>query len=135
MSTRRTAIIAMLIASPLFVACGSSGDDSGSAGASATPLVATDTPPTTVAGDSSGGGVAGALIAGAGGIDDATSASCDINRQVLENAVLAFQAVNGADPTTQDELVGQFVVETVPAFEIAADATVQPLPDGPCVGH
>ena len=121
MSTRRTAIIAMLIASPLFVACGSSGDDSDSA--------------TTVAGGSSGGGIAGALVAGAGGIDDASSASCDINRQVLENAVLAFQAVNGADPTTQDELVGQFVVEPVPAFEIAPDGTVQPLPDGPCLGH
>ena len=128
MSTRRTAIIAMLIASPLLVACGSSGDDSGS-GAPATA------PATAVAGDSSGGGIAGALIAGAGGIDDAGSASCDINRQVLENAVLAFQAVNGADPTTQDELVGQFVVEPVPAFEIAPDATVQPVPGGPCVGH
>ena len=125
MSTR-TAILAMLIASPLFVACGSSGEGSGSAA-----TVTRD----SSGGDSSGGGIAGALIAGAGGIDDATSASCDIDRQVLETAVLAFQAVNGADPTSQDELVGQFVVEPVPAFEIAPDGAVQPLPDGPCVGH
>ncbi len=136
MSSRRVAAIALLIASPLLAACGSSGGDAGSIAAPAPPATdpATDTPATAET-PSGGGGIAGALIAGAGGIDDASSASCDLNRQTLETAVLAFQAVNGVDPTTQDDLVGSFVVEAVPGFEIAAGGTVQPLPGGACIGH
>ena len=131
MTSRRVAAIVLLIATPLIAACSSS--DSGGATATSAPAAAATTPSTDA--PSSGGGIAGALIAGAEGIDDSSSAVCDINRQTLQTASDAYLALNGEFPSSQSDLVGTLILEPVPGYDFAADGTVQPLADGPCLGH
>lgn len=133
----RQSCIAMLISiGALAAGCGSSGESNDAVRA---PVESTTDAPTTpgvapTTGAPQSGGIAGAVEAAVEGIDDASTATCDINRQTLEIAAQAYQALNGTLPTSQDDLVvAALIIEPAPGFEITPDGLVQAIAGGPCV--
>jgi hypothetical protein len=131
MPQRRLAAL-VLAAVATTAACGSSGD-SGDGGTSATvdgDAVAVGAAP--LPGDGVGGlGDAVAVAAGAPG--QASDAACTLDRQTLENAVETYELLNGAVPTSQQELLdAQVIREPSTRFDVAADGAVVPVPGTTC---
>ena len=135
MSTRRLLALAVIAVTPLLAACGSSDDGATSASPPATAVPVATAAPVTDADPSGGGGLGGAIQSGVDGIDAAGPLACDANRATLQVAVDAATMLDGTPPVSQDQLVGQYLVEPVPGYTIASDGTVQPVDGGPCVGH
>ena len=139
MSSRRStaALIAAVLA---LAACGASSDgdtDSGDAtaegaevavGAAPAPLPAT----APAAGDGVGS-IGDAVEVAAGAPGEASDAACTIDRQTLESAVETYELLNGALPTTQQELLdAQMIRELSVRYDVTADGTVVPAAGSPC---
>lgn len=131
MLTRRFA--ALLLATTIAVAaCGSSGaSDTSTASASVDgDVVAVGAAP--LPGDGVGS-IGDAVEVAAGAPGDAGDAACTVDRQTLELAVETYELLNGALPTTQQELLdAQMIRELSVRFEIADDGAVVPASGSPC---
>ena len=130
MPQRRFAALVLAVAT--LAACGSSGDsDTGAASATVDgDAVAVGAAPVP------GGGVGGlgdAMEIAAGAPDQAAEAACTIDRRTLESAVEAYEVLNGALPTSQQDLVdAQTIREPSVRFEVAADGAAIAAPGSPC---
>jgi hypothetical protein len=139
MPSRRStaALVAALLA---LAACGSSSDsDDGSGGATVEGAEvavgeAPAPPPATDPGAGDGvGSIGDAVEVAAAAPDEASDAACTIDRQTLESAVETYELLNGALPTTQQELLDAQVIRELSArFDVTADGTVVPTAGGPC---
>lgn len=137
MLTRRFA--ALLLATTIAAAaCGSSGDSDTSSGTLDGDVVAVgDAPlpgddPAPAPGDGVGS-IGDAVEVAAGAPGDAADAACTVDRQTLELAVETYELLNGALPSTQQELLdAQMIRELSVRFELDADGSVVPAPGSPC---
>jgi hypothetical protein len=137
MPPRRLAAI-VLIAVATLAGCGSSNDPDTAASASldgdvvgvgAAPAPA---PPAPSDGDGAGG-IAGAVEVAAGALGDADVAACSVDHQTIQTAVEAYELLNGALPTSQQELVdAQLMREPSVRFEISPEGAVVASPGSPC---
>ena len=134
MSQRRPA--ALLIATVLaLAACGSSGQsDSGNASANADgEVVAVGDAPAPVAAGDGVGSVGDAIEVAAGAPGEAGVAACTVDLQTLQLAVETYELLNGAVPTSQQELVdAELIRERSVNFEITPEGAVVPGPGSPC---
>lgn len=135
MSQRRvlSGVAVALVAAASIAGCGgsdSSSSPAGSAVASETVVAVGDAP---LPGDGVGSlGDAVAVVAAAPGQADAVA--CDVDRTTMQTATDAYEVLNGALPTSEDDLVtGQLIREPSPRFDITADGLIVPAPGGPCV--
>ena len=112
-------------------ACGggsSGGTDDGGARGDEAP--AADEVVTT---DASPGGVRGAIEVMAAAPGDAGDAACGADRQTLATAVEVYAVMNGAPPSSQQDLLdAQMVTELSPWFEITTEGEIVPAPGSPC---
>ncbi len=131
MSTRRFAAL-VLAATAALAACGSS-DDADSTASSATndaAEVAVGAAP--LPGDGVGS-IGDAIEVAAGALGDADDAACTIDLQTLESAVEVYEVLNGALPTSQQELLdAQMIREPSVRFEVSAEGVIVPAPGSPC---
>jgi len=131
MSTRAFATL-VLVASSLLAACGSSGDaDTGAEPADVDgTVVAVGGAPLP---DDGVGSLGDAVEVAAGASDDAGVAACAVDRQTLELATEAYEMLNGALATSQQDLLdAQMILERSPRFVIDAAGAVTPAPGSPC---
>ena len=132
MSQRRFAAL-VLAAVATLAACGSS-DASDSATAAATvdgDVVAVGDAP--LPGGDGGGSLGDAMEVAAEAPGQAADAACVIDRQTFETAVEAYELLNGALPTSQQQLLdAQMIREPSERFEVSADGAVIPAPGSPC---
>ena len=135
MPQRRFAALVLATVATL-AACGSSGD-SDTSSASATvdgDVVAVgDAPAPASPSDDGAGGISGAIEVIAGAPGDAAVAACSIDRETLGTAVQAYELLNGALPTSQQDLLdAQMIREVSVRYEISADGVVVPAAGSPC---
>ncbi len=128
---RQRRLIALALTSTLVLAACGASDDSDSATGAATSdgsIVAVGEAPSPTA-----GGIAGAIEVAAGAIDDADDVACTVDRQTLEAAVQSYEILNGALPTSQQDLLdAQMVRELSARFEISAEGAIVAAPGSPC---
>jgi hypothetical protein len=130
MSQRRFAAL-VLAAVATLAACGSSGDSVDEASATvdgeAVAVGAAPLPADAV------GSLGDAVAVAAAAPGQASDAACTIDRQTLESAVEAYELLNGALPTSQQELLDtQMIREPSVRFEVSADGAVISSPGSPC---
>jgi len=135
MPSRRFAAIA-LIAVATLAGCGSSNGPDTAASASVDGDVVgvgvAPAPPVPGDGDAAGG-IAGAVEVAAGALGDADVAACSVDHQTIQTAVEAYELLNGALPTSQQELVdAQLIREPSVRFEISPEGAVVASPGSPC---
>ncbi len=135
MPQRRFAALVLATVATL-AACGSSGD-SDTSSASATvdgDVVAVgDAPAPAPPSDDGGGGISGAIEIMVGAPGDASVAACTIDRETLGTAVQAYELLNGALPTSQQDLLdAQMIREVSVRYDISADGVVVPAAGSPC---
>ena len=132
MSQRRvlSGVAFALVAAASIAGCGGSDSSSATPGPADTVVAVGDAP---LPADGVGSlGDAVAVIAAAPGQADA--AACDVDRTTMQTATDAYEVLNGALPTSEDDLVvGQLIREPSPRFDITADGLIVPAPGGPCV--
>jgi len=131
MSMHRFAAL-LLAATAAISACGSSDDaDPGISSATVDgDAVAVGVAP--LPGDGVGS-IGDAVEVAAGAPGEAADAACTIDRQTLELAVETYGLLNGAMPTSQQDLIdAQMIRELSVRFELDADGAVIPSPDSPC---
>jgi hypothetical protein len=79
------------------------------------------------------GSLADAVDVAAGAPGDATDAACTVDRRTLELAVEAYQLLNNALATTQQELLdAQMIRELSVRFDISPGGAVVPAPASTC---
>jgi hypothetical protein len=130
MSSRRFAALVLALTAAL-AACGSSGDANG-ADASATldSEVAVGAAP--LPGDGVGS-IGDAVEVAAGAPGKADDAACTLDQQTLQSAVDTYELLNGALPTSQQELLdAQMIRELSVRFEVSAEGVIVPAPGSPC---
>ena len=124
--------IALALTSTLVLAaCGASDDSDSTTGAATSDgsIVAVGEAPSPTA----GGGIAGAIEVAAGAIDDADDVACTVDRQTLEAAVQSYEILNGALPTSEQQLLdAQMIRELSVRFEISAEGAIVAAPGSPC---
>lgn len=130
---RQHRLIALFVASTVaFAACGSSSESDSAAGSATVDgdVVAVGTAPLPAAG---GGGIAGALEVAVGALGEADDVACTVDRQTLAAAVESYEILNGALPTSQQDLLdAQMIREWSVRFEISAEGAVVAAPGSPC---
>lgn len=72
----------------------------------------------------------GADLAQSIGKTDAVA--CEEQQRSLELAIESFRALNGRLPTDESELVGMFIVNEVPDYDVGANGSVVPSLTGRC---
>jgi hypothetical protein len=136
MSQRRFAALVLVVAA--LAACGSSSDgDTGSESATIDGDVVAvgeaPMPATAPASSDAVGDLGDAVEVAAGAPGEADAAACTIDRQTLESAVETYELLNGALPTTQQELLeAQFIRELSVRYEVTTEGAVVPAPGSPC---
>jgi len=122
----------VLAATVVLAACGSSsGSERGAESADVEGnVVAVGAAP--LPGDATGSlGDAVQIAAEAPG--EASAAACTVDRQTLELAADAYELLNRATATSQQDLLdAQMILEPSPWFSVDADGSVVPAPGGPC---
>lgn len=131
MPCRRFAVF-VLAATAALAACGSS-DDADSTGASATvdsaEVAVGDAP---LPGDGVGS-IGDAVEVAADAPGDAGDAACTLDRQTLQSAVDTYELLNGALPTSQQDLLdAQMIRELSVRFEVSTGGDIVPAPGSPC---
>lgn len=137
-------LIALFAASTVvFAACGSASESDSSAGSATVEgdVVAVGTAPLPAGGGESdgggggdgGGGIASAIGVAVGALDEADDVACTLDRQILEAATESYEILNGALPTSQQDLLDtQMIRELSVRFEISAEGAVVAAPGSPC---
>jgi hypothetical protein len=131
--TRRPVSVLVLGLALVASACGSPARDSDDSGRASVPdaTIGAATP-TTSAGQ--GGGIGGAIKVIAEAPGQANDAACAIEVQTLTTASEAFHVLNGAEPTSQNDLLDAGLIkEPSPWFEITPDGVLVPAPGSPCI--
>ena len=135
MPQRRFAALVLATVATL-AACGSSADSDTSSASSTVDgdVVAVDDAPAPAPPcDDGAGGISGAIEVIAGAPGDAAVAGCTIDRETLGTAVQAYELLNGAVPTSQQDLLdAQMIREVSVRYEISADGVVVPAAGSPC---
>ena len=135
MPQRRFAALVLATVATL-AACGSSGDaDTSSASATVDGAVVAvgDAPAPAPAPGDGVGSIGDAVEVAAGAPGDAAAAACTVDRQTLDTAVETYELLNGALPTSQQELLdAQMIREMSVRYEISAEGVVVPAPGSPC---
>ena len=125
--------VALLLATVVtLAACGSSGDADTSAPSATIDgnVVAVGDAPDPGGGT---GGIAGAIEVMAGAPGEASAVACTTDRQTLDTAVQAYEVLNGALPTSQQELLDAGMIRELSVrYEISPDGVVVPAPGSPC---
>ena len=124
-------LVALLLAATVGVAaCGSSSDTSSdSATVDGAEVAVGDAP---LPGDGVGS-IGDAVQVAVGAPGDAGDAACTIDQQTLQSAADAYELLNGAVPTSQQELVdAQLIRELSVRFDVNADGIIVPAPGSPC---
>ena len=127
---RFVALVLAVVAS--LTACGSSGDTDSGVGSATVDgdLVAVGDAPLPDAGVGSLGEAVEIAAAAPG---DAADAACTVDRQTLQLAAESYEILNGALPTSQQELLdAQIIRELSVRFEITAEGAVVAAPGSPC---
>lgn len=127
---RFVALVLAVVAS--LTACGSSGDTDSGVGFATVDgdLVAVGDAPLPDAGVGSLGEAVEIAAAAPG---DAADAACTVDRQNLQLAAESYEILNGALPTSQQELLdAQIIRELSVRFEITAEGAVVAAPGSPC---
>jgi hypothetical protein len=131
MSTRAVSTL-VLATTVVLAACGSSSG-SKSAAESANDegnVVAVGAAP--LPGDATGS-VGDAVRIAAEAPGDASAAACTVDRQTLGLAADAYELLNGAAATSQQDLLdAQMILEPSPWFSIDVDGSVVPASGSPC---
>ena len=138
MLQRRFAALVLAVAA--LAACGSSNDSgtgSGEATVDGAEVAVGDAPappPATAPAAGDGVGSLGdAVEVAAGAPGEASDTACTIDRQTLESAVETYELLNGALPTTQQDLLdAQMIRELSVRYEVTADGAVVPGTGSPC---
>ena len=125
---RSTIVIVSVVA---LAACGSSnGNDTRASGSVDGAEVAVGVAPRP---SGASGSLRDAVEVAAGAPGQASDAACALDRRTLEAAVEAYELLNGALPTSQQELLeAQVIRELSIRFEVDAAGAVIPAPAGPC---
>ncbi len=135
MPQRRFAAL-LLVTVATLAACGSSSDtDTGDASATIDgDVVAVGDAPAPAPAPSDGvGSIGDAVEVAAGAPGEAETAACTIDRQTLESAVETYELLNGALPTSQQELLDtQMIREPSVRYEVSDDGVVVAAPGSPC---
>jgi hypothetical protein len=133
MPLRRFAAIALLAVATL-AGCGSSNDGDTAASASVDgDVVSVGAAPAPPAQGGGAGSLGDAVEVAAGAIGDADLAACSADLQTIQTAVEAYELLNGALPTSQQELVdAQLIREPSVRFEISPEGAVVASPGSPC---
>jgi len=135
MPQRRFAALVLATVATL-AACGSSGDaDTSSASATVDGAVVAvgDAPAPAPAPGDGVGSIGDAVEVAAGAPGDAAAAACTVDRQTLDTAVETYELLNGALPTSQQELLdAQMIREMSVRYEISPEGVVVPAPGSPC---
>lgn len=137
MPPRRFAAIVSIAVATL-AGCGSSNDTdagaSASVGGDVVGVGAAPAPPASESGDGDGvGSIGDAIEVAAGALGDADVAACSVDHQTIQTAVEAYELLNGALPTSQQELIdAQLIREPSVRFEISPDGVVVASPGSPC---
>ena len=134
MNPRRSAV-AILVAVFMLAACGSSGDtDTNATSANLDgDVVAVGAAPPPAPPSDGGGGISGAIEVMAQAPGEADIAACDIDQQTLQTAIETYEILNGALPTSQQDLLdAQMIRELSVRFEITPDGGLVPGPGSPC---
>ena len=64
---------------------------------------------------------------------DAGDAACTLDRQTLQSAVDTYELLNGALPTSQQDLLdAQMIRELSVRFEVSTGGDIVPAPGSPC---
>ena len=138
MPQRRFAAL-LLVAVATLAACGTSSDaDTSTASASvdgdlvAVGAAPTPAPPPAPIGDGVGS-LGDAVEVAAGAPGQASDAACAVDRQTLATAIEAYELLNGALPTSQQELLdAQVIRELSVRFDITPEGALVPGPGSPC---
>jgi len=143
MPTRRLAAL-LLAATAAFTACGSSDDatpvvdpgvSSGNVDDEVVAVGAAPLPvdPAAAVPDDGVGGIGDAVKVAAAAPGDAADAACTIDRQTLQLAVQTYEVLNGAMPTSQQDLIdAQMIRELSVRFEVGANGAVVPALGSAC---
>ena len=133
MTSRRFAAI-VLIAVTTLAGCGSSNDADSAPSANVDgDVVSVGVAPAPPAPGGSAGSLGDAVEVAAGAIGDADVAACSVDLQTIQAAVEAYELLNGALPTSQQELVdAQLIREPSVRFEINSEGAVVASPGSPC---
>jgi hypothetical protein len=125
----------LLAAVVTFAACGSASDtDTDAASASIDgDVVAVGAAPAPAPPGDGVGSLGDAVEVAAGAPGQATDAACPIDRQTIETALEAYEILNGALPTSQQDLLdAQLIRELSVRYEITAEGAIVPAPGSPC---
>lgn len=130
MPQRRFAAL-VLAAVATLAACGSSDDSVDEASATVDgDAVAVGAAPLP---RDAAGSLGDAVAVAAAAPGEASDAACTIDRQTLDSAVEAYELLNGALPTSQQDLLdAQLIREPSVRFEVTADGAVMASPASPC---
>jgi hypothetical protein len=132
MRPRRLAAIVLIAVAPL-AGCGSS-NDAGTASTASVDGAVVDVGAAPAPPPSGGAGSIGdAVEVAAGALGNADVAACTTDQQTLQAAVEAYELLNGALPTGQQDLVDtQLLREASVRFEISPEGDVVASPGSPC---
>ncbi|HUS43103.1 MAG TPA: hypothetical protein VMY16_10580 [Ilumatobacteraceae bacterium] len=139
MPQRRLAALVLVLVVATLAACGSSNDtDTKSTSATVeSGAVAVGDAPAPPAAPASGddvGSIGDAVDVAAGAPGEAEATACTIDRQTLESAVETYELLEGAVPSSQQELLdAQMIGEQSVRYDISADGVVVPAPGSICV--
>jgi hypothetical protein len=79
------------------------------------------------------GSIGDAVEVAAGAPAEADDSVCVIDLQTLTTASDAYFATNGAEPTSQNDLLDAgLIMELSPRYEITAEGAIVPAPGSPC---
>lgn len=83
--------------------------------------------------EDAGGSLGDAVQIAAEAPGDASGAACTVDRRTLELAADAYELLNGAAATSQQDLLdAQMILEPSPWFSMDADGDVVPTSGSPC---
>jgi hypothetical protein len=134
MPQRRFAAL-VLAAVATLAACGSSSDaDTSTASASVDgDVVAVGAAPAPTPPGDGVGSIGDAVEVAAGAPGEAGDAACAADRQTMVTAIETYELLNGALPTSQQELLdAQIIRELSVRFEITPEGALVPGPASPC---
>ena len=131
MPTRRLAALVLALAAAV-AACGSSGDASGTDASATVDNAEVAAGAAPLPGDGVGS-IGDAIEVAAGAPGEADDTACTLDQQTLQSAVDTYELLEGALPTSQQELLdAQMIRELSVRFEINAEGVIVPSAGSPC---
>jgi hypothetical protein len=128
----RRLVALVLTTAVALAACGSSGDSNTEAATASIDGSEVAVGAVPLPGDGVGS-IGDAVEVAAGATGDAGDAACTVDHQTLQTAIDAYEMLNGALPTSQQDLLdAQMIRELSVRFEVSADGVIVQAPGSPC---